>query len=294
MRITIIVILIAFNQSIFSQKISESKKAPKLNFTHWFDNETNTLDLKDKPIILEFWASWCAPCLKEIPHMNSLSKKYSSKITFISVNSFETKEQIKKIMTTEDFSTFVVMDENKEILNSLKIGTIPAAILIDSKNQIRWRGNSEKLTEELIETFLTSDEIILSRNQKYTFKKQIIPIQDNKTHPLKYSLEFQASDLTKSKAINFDYDNGFSLMFQNMNYKDVIEIIHNELGSNNDFVWEGNIPNELSLNLLSTSEDKDSEQLFLNDIINQLSKKLNFSIYTIQTKNTVMNQITFH
>src|SRR5690554_3491817 len=51
-------------------------------------------DFKDKLIILDFWATWCAPCIQMIPRMDNLQKKYEDKIQFVSVTSQSADEVI--------------------------------------------------------------------------------------------------------------------------------------------------------------------------------------------------------
>lgn len=49
--------------------------------------ELNSLALYgEKPVVLVFWATWCGPCLKEIPHVNALSKEYGDKVQFVGIS----------------------------------------------------------------------------------------------------------------------------------------------------------------------------------------------------------------
>jgi len=115
MKTYIILLFIFLCQYTSAQSTNELEIAPELTFTYWFDQNINKEVLKNKPVILEFWASWCAPCLEILPHINSLSEKYSDDITFLSVNSYDTKEKITELLQHHTFSSFVVMDEDKKL-----------------------------------------------------------------------------------------------------------------------------------------------------------------------------------
>ena len=55
----------------------ENKPAPKLTVANWTNSEAMSLDqLKGKVVLVDFWATWCGPCLASVPHTNELMEKY--------------------------------------------------------------------------------------------------------------------------------------------------------------------------------------------------------------------------
>lgn len=62
-------------------------KAPGIDITHWLKGEQVDAFEKDKVYVLEFWATWCAPCIAAMPHLSELQEKYLDyDVTFISVS----------------------------------------------------------------------------------------------------------------------------------------------------------------------------------------------------------------
>ena len=137
----------------------------EITITDYIQNKPADTNFNNKFKVLEFWATWCRPCLKAVPHLNKLSSKFQKEnIVFLSFTYQKPDETIK---TTErvKFETIVVSDQTKSIHRALKIendGTmpLPRTVLIDDENKIVWYGSPEELTGKLIEKFLKKEKII--------------------------------------------------------------------------------------------------------------------------------------
>jgi thiol-disulfide isomerase/thioredoxin len=60
--------LVIFGQS----NLRVGDPAPPITITEWLANTPEDTTLRDKFIVLEFWATWCKPCLEAVPHLNEL------------------------------------------------------------------------------------------------------------------------------------------------------------------------------------------------------------------------------
>ena len=88
-------------------------------------------ELKEPIVVLNFWASWCTPCLSEFKSLNQLISKYGSKVKVIGVNS-DYEEPLKKVRKTKveynlKFSS--VVDSTGELADNFSIKRIPASIV---------------------------------------------------------------------------------------------------------------------------------------------------------------------
>lgn len=134
-------------------------KVDTINISHFLLNEPLDKNFNAKFKVLEFWATWCKPCLKAVPHLNKLQNKFKdSNIVFLSFT-YEMPQKIMQTIKKVKFETVVVTDTTKTIHKKLRIeykGTmpLPRTVLVDDKNKIIWYGSPEKLTAKLVEKFL--------------------------------------------------------------------------------------------------------------------------------------------
>lgn len=138
-------------------------------------------DLKNKVVLLDFWAVWCGPCIKTFPHLRELHAKYHDKgLEIVGLTTYYEKvgfdKEAGKVKILEDKMTLaeeqtmlkdfaqhhkldyrlvaVPQDERKEIYGKYKIRGIPTAVVIDRKGIIRLIkvGASEENAKEIEDT----------------------------------------------------------------------------------------------------------------------------------------------
>jgi thiol-disulfide isomerase/thioredoxin len=82
-------------------------------------------------IILNFWASWCLPCLKEFPSLMQLKKKFEGQVSIIGINGDEDKpeEQIKKMSEKYQLEFFHVTDKDSSIGDKFLVTAYPFTVI---------------------------------------------------------------------------------------------------------------------------------------------------------------------
>ena len=125
------------NERIYNTKDLIGKKISQVEINLFQSNETiNTEEfINNEFTILNFWASWCAPCRKEHPNLVRLSKIKNIKL--VGVNFKDNVENAKSFLK-ENGNPFDILAEDKNGKNSVNFGVygIPETILIDSELKI--------------------------------------------------------------------------------------------------------------------------------------------------------------
>ena len=93
-----------------------------------------------KIILLNFWATWCTPCIKEIPDLQKLKKEFNAKVDvfFISVDS-NFKESVPKFLKKNNFSNLKVYNDEKLDISKFNVKIMPTTIIINKNFKEAYR-----------------------------------------------------------------------------------------------------------------------------------------------------------
>ena len=114
-----------------------NQEAPDITVVALADGSTVKLsDLRGKPVFLNFWATWCPPCVAEMPHMNSVYPEYKDKVNFFVVSVDDAQKEAAAFSQEKNFSYPLYFGNKGEIVQKYSIKGIPASYLIDKDGTI--------------------------------------------------------------------------------------------------------------------------------------------------------------
>lgn len=110
------------------------------------DFELDTLDgqtlvlsqLKGKPVLVNFWATWCGPCRYEMPFLQQVYEEWpDDKLVLLAVNVGESSSDVSQFMQSQGFSFTVLLDSQAAVAQQYNVMGIPSTFFIDSDGVIQ-------------------------------------------------------------------------------------------------------------------------------------------------------------
>jgi len=123
--------------------------------------DISTIENDGKPIIINFWATWCSPCKKEL---NNISEVYDDwidetgvKILAVSIDDSRSSARVKPHVDAAGWDYEVLLDENSDLKRAMNVTSPPFTFLVDGKGNIVYKhvgyseGDEDELHEKLLE-----------------------------------------------------------------------------------------------------------------------------------------------
>jgi thiol-disulfide isomerase/thioredoxin len=108
---------------------------------------------QDKIVMLNFWATWCSPCMAEMPHLQELKDKYKDDLVFISINVDEARNasKIKPFLRRQGYDFTVIHDRDRSITAIYNPQMVlPYNVIINHNGSIIWQEGGYQTGQELV------------------------------------------------------------------------------------------------------------------------------------------------
>lgn len=198
--------------------------APELDIEKYLQapaGEKNLSALKGKVVVLEFWATWCAPCVAEIPHLNQLSEEFRDKqVQFISVTD-EGEDVIAPFLKRQEMKSWIGLDTDRSVFEAYGVKGIPRTFLINQEGIIAASLHPVGLSSDMIEKVIKGEKIerpklskpktVENEGTDPIFKISIAPTEKRKwpsfgTGSSKGYRKLDAEGITLHQALSSAYD----------------------------------------------------------------------------------------
>ena len=134
----------------------EGKPMPPLEVTGWINGEVKPANLKGKVIVVDFYATWCGPCMRAIPHNNEMLKKYQSKgLVIIGVCTNKRGQEIFDANAKEHSIEYpAARDAELKSQKAWAVHYYPTYAIIDRKGIVRIVGLQPDHVEAVVQKLL--------------------------------------------------------------------------------------------------------------------------------------------
>ncbi len=121
------------------------------------DGKTVTLSqFKGKPVLLDFWATWCPPCRAAIPGLENLHKSYAGKgLVVLGISMDQGGWDYVKSFASEYGITYTILKGTNDVFESYQVRTIPTVVLVNKEGEIVKRylgfGGDDELEKDILD-----------------------------------------------------------------------------------------------------------------------------------------------
>lgn len=135
-----------------------NEPAPAFSLTDLKGRAINSSALKGKVVVLDFWATWCGPCVASFPAMQQAQNRFQDdpNVRFLFVNTREGGpiQRVHDFMHKHPYNFVVPVDSQQKVANAYKVLGIPTKVVIGPNGRVRYRqigytGDSETMVNEL-------------------------------------------------------------------------------------------------------------------------------------------------
>ena len=142
------------------QAVGTGSMAPEIGIKDLAGNGVSMASLKGKVVLVDFWASWCAPCREELPVLNALYKKFRARgFEIVGVNQDQRAENVRSFLSNTPLSFRVVHDGARAVAGRYAPSKMPSSFLIDRRGIVRhvqagYRASDRATLEAQVEALL--------------------------------------------------------------------------------------------------------------------------------------------
>lgn len=105
--------------------------------------------LRGKPVVINFWASWCPPCTEELPYFERLAQMYGQKVTIVTVDWNEQPGVADSYLHEHHIDLPVMTDPQSDIYHAYTLFEVPDTVVLDPAGNVRYVSVGELSWQEL-------------------------------------------------------------------------------------------------------------------------------------------------
>ena len=228
--------------------LTVGQPAPALTITQLYGAPDGTKAdwpfLHGKVVVLEFWATWCAPCIAEIPHLNELAASVADKnVQFIAIDD-EDPSVVKEFLGKKHMAGWVGLDTSSKVFSDFGVEERPTTIVIDPEGRVAAITSPEVLKKEQLvslangaPTVFPADESAAAREQLLKAAKAAASNPDAKSAPKPlFEISIHPGDPAQKPSFSMDTSSDDSFIRYDIQNMPVAALLRFALGMPGDRV----------------------------------------------------------
>ena len=151
------------------------------------------LSLRGKVVILEFWATWCAPCITVQPHLNDLIEKFKGKSVQVISITDEDESKVASFLTRRTLKGWVGLDLDGSLKKAYGAFAVPKTVVVDAQGNIVAVTHAKDLTAEMLDQMLAGNFTPVVSGAAKEQPTAPVPMKPNEAVPRLITLNLKPS-----------------------------------------------------------------------------------------------------
>jgi len=151
-----------FTTSVGSSTDQRGQSAPPFYIEKMW--KPTVADATNKVVVLDFWATWCGPCVAAIPHMNDIQNHYGNEVVCLGISdetSFDS-QMLKRGLKKNDFAYGLAIDTSGRLKNFFGVRGIPHVAVLSGDWVVRWQGHPNSLNKDVLDSIVNANRALLA------------------------------------------------------------------------------------------------------------------------------------
>ena len=147
------------NPAIDLPVMTPGAPAPNFSLPDRSGRTFSLADFRGRPLLVDFWATWCGPCRETMPEVEKLHRKYGSQLQVVGINIEGNSEEVLNYLDEGGYTFPVLFDSgnwDSIVATNYGVSSIPRTFLIDRDSRVVYEGHPQGLTEEQIEAAIAA------------------------------------------------------------------------------------------------------------------------------------------
>lgn len=136
-------------------KLSGNARTFRLEDVRRGRDDVSLLRFRGRPVVLNFFGSWCPPCLRELPDLQAVSERYDGKVAFVGVTFNDTRPRARQVLDEAGVTYPAAYDPENKVALAYAIEKMPTTVFISAEGRLLARRDGAITEPQLRETIET-------------------------------------------------------------------------------------------------------------------------------------------